>query len=125
MQSMHQRRMPQILVAAGMFDINATPLQLVQLGSALLLESHASRVTGMEALLKRSLDVAIALPVLIASLPLLMVMATGCVIFRTGMFSWRRVTLRYGESVAIAGFLSEAAPGSSPQTDYLNCGGSW
>jgi lipopolysaccharide/colanic/teichoic acid biosynthesis glycosyltransferase len=52
-----------------MFDVGATPLHLSQLGSALLLAPQASRIVGVEALLKRLVDLAIAIPTAIATLP--------------------------------------------------------
>jgi lipopolysaccharide/colanic/teichoic acid biosynthesis glycosyltransferase len=68
-RSMHYRRTPEILLAPGMFDVSATPLHLSQLGSVLLLVPQASRIVGVEALLKRLVDLTIAVPTAIITLP--------------------------------------------------------
>jgi lipopolysaccharide/colanic/teichoic acid biosynthesis glycosyltransferase len=66
-RSMHYRRTPEVLLAPGMFDVSATPVHLSQLGSVLVLAPQANRIVGVEALLKRLVDLAIAVPTAIAT----------------------------------------------------------
>jgi lipopolysaccharide/colanic/teichoic acid biosynthesis glycosyltransferase len=83
-RSMHLGRGPAILLAPGMLGINATPLHLSQIGSTLLLAPHATRIYGLEAFLKRGLDITISVPALLLSLP-----------FLAAAFSWSRATGRH------------------------------
>lgn len=69
-RSMHRDRGLEIHLAPGLFDVNATPLQMFQLGSTLLLESHPNRVVGIEAVMKRALDLLLAVPLFVLTLPL-------------------------------------------------------
>ena len=69
-RSMHASRVPEVLIAPGMFNVAATPLQFTQVGRVVLLVPHPNRIVGFEAILKRTLDVAVALPVAVITLPL-------------------------------------------------------
>ena len=69
-RSMHASRTLQVLLAPGLFDVGATPLQSTQLGRALLLAPRATRIYGFEALFKRALDLAVAVPAFVMTLPL-------------------------------------------------------
>jgi putative colanic acid biosynthesis UDP-glucose lipid carrier transferase len=69
-RSMHASQTPQVLLAPGLFDVGATPLQSTQLGRALLLAPRATRIYGFEALFKRALDLAVATPAVVVTLPL-------------------------------------------------------
>src|ERR1700687_142755 len=69
-RSMHASRTLQVLLAPGLFDVAATPLQSTQLGRALLLAPRANRIYGFEALFKRVLDLGVAIPALVLTLPL-------------------------------------------------------
>ena len=69
-RSMHASRTPQVLLAPGLFDVAATPLQPTQLGRALLLAPRATRIIGFEALFKRVLDLGVSVPGLVLTLPL-------------------------------------------------------
>ena len=69
-RSMHASRTPQVLLAPGLFDVAATPLQPTQLGRALLLAPRATRIIGFEALFKRVLDLGVAIPAFVVTLPL-------------------------------------------------------
>jgi lipopolysaccharide/colanic/teichoic acid biosynthesis glycosyltransferase len=69
-RTMHRSMRPEILLAPGMYDVNATPLELTQVGPTFLLRPHPSRIVGSERLLKRALDLALAVPALLVTLPL-------------------------------------------------------
>jgi lipopolysaccharide/colanic/teichoic acid biosynthesis glycosyltransferase len=73
-RSMHLGRAPALFLAPGMLDVNAAPLHLSQIGSTLLLAPHATRIFGLEAVLKRTLDLLISVPALLLSLPFLLVL---------------------------------------------------
>jgi len=69
-RSMHASQTLQVLLAPGLFDVAATPLQSTQLGRALLLAPRATRISGFEAILKRAFDLGVAIPALVLTLPL-------------------------------------------------------
>jgi lipopolysaccharide/colanic/teichoic acid biosynthesis glycosyltransferase len=69
-RSMHASRTLQVLLAPGLFDVGATPLQSSQLGRALLLAPRATRIYGFEAFFKRGLDLGVGIPALALTLPL-------------------------------------------------------
>jgi putative colanic acid biosynthesis UDP-glucose lipid carrier transferase len=69
-RSMHASRTLQVLLAPGLFDVGATPLQSSQLGRALLLAPRATRIYGFEAFFKRGLDLGVGIPALLLTLPL-------------------------------------------------------
>ena len=69
-RSMHASRTPQVLLAPGLFDVAATPLQPTQLGRALLLAPRATRIIGFEALFKRVLDLGVSVPTFVLTLPI-------------------------------------------------------
>jgi lipopolysaccharide/colanic/teichoic acid biosynthesis glycosyltransferase len=69
-RSMHASQTLQVLLAPGLFDVGATPLQSTQLGRALLLAPRATRIYGFEALFKRGLDLLVAIPTLALTFPL-------------------------------------------------------
>jgi lipopolysaccharide/colanic/teichoic acid biosynthesis glycosyltransferase len=69
-RSMHASRKLQVLLAPGLFDVGATPLQSSQLGRALLLAPRATRIYGFEAFFKRTLDLGVGIPALLLTLPL-------------------------------------------------------
>lgn len=69
-RSMHASRTPQVLLAPGLFDVGATPLQSTQLGRVLLLAPRATRIYGFEAFFKRALDLGVAIPALVLTFPL-------------------------------------------------------
>jgi lipopolysaccharide/colanic/teichoic acid biosynthesis glycosyltransferase len=60
----------QVLLVPGMMGVSSNPLRLAQLGRTLLLAPHATRIVGVEAVLKRLLDVAFALCALTLTLPI-------------------------------------------------------
>jgi lipopolysaccharide/colanic/teichoic acid biosynthesis glycosyltransferase len=69
-RSMHASRTLQVLLAPGLFDVAATPLQSTQLGRALLLAPRPNRIYGFEAFFKRVLDLGVATPALVLTLPI-------------------------------------------------------
>jgi lipopolysaccharide/colanic/teichoic acid biosynthesis glycosyltransferase len=69
-RSMHTSRTPQVLLAPGLFDVAATPLQSTQLGRALLLAPRATRIYGFEAFFKRSLDLGVGFSALLLTFPI-------------------------------------------------------
>jgi lipopolysaccharide/colanic/teichoic acid biosynthesis glycosyltransferase len=69
-RSMHASRTLQVLLAPGLFDVGATPLQSSQLGRVLLLAPRATRIYGFEAFFKRVLDLGVGMPALLVTLPL-------------------------------------------------------
>jgi lipopolysaccharide/colanic/teichoic acid biosynthesis glycosyltransferase len=69
-RSMHASQTLQVLLAPGLFDVGATPLQSTQLGRALLLAPRATRIYGFEALFKRALDLLVTIPTLALTFPL-------------------------------------------------------
>lgn len=69
-RSMHASLTLQVLLAPGLFDVGATPLQSTQLGHTVLLTPRATRIFGFEALLKRVLDLVVAIPALVLTFPL-------------------------------------------------------
>jgi lipopolysaccharide/colanic/teichoic acid biosynthesis glycosyltransferase len=75
-RTMHSPSPTEILLAPGMHDVNATPLELTQIGPALLLRSHPHRIVGVEGVLKRLLDLGLVIPVLIGTLPLQLFLLT-------------------------------------------------
>src|SRR5207302_561211 len=68
-RSMHAEYGLEVLLAPGLFDVAATPLQFTQVGGATLLLPSASRIVGFEALFKRALDLALSIPGLLITLP--------------------------------------------------------
>jgi lipopolysaccharide/colanic/teichoic acid biosynthesis glycosyltransferase len=68
-RSMHASRDLEVLLAPGLFDVSATPLKYTQLGRALLLAPRATRIVGIEAIFKRLLDLGLAMPTLVVTLP--------------------------------------------------------
>lgn len=69
-RSMHTSRSVEVLLAPGMFNVSATPVQFTQVGRFVLLMPHSSRIVGVEAMLKRVLDLALAVPACLITLPL-------------------------------------------------------
>jgi lipopolysaccharide/colanic/teichoic acid biosynthesis glycosyltransferase len=69
-RSMHGSRSPQVLLAPGLFDVEATPLQSTQLGRAMLLAPRPTRIYGVEALFKRVLDLSVAIPAVVLTIPI-------------------------------------------------------
>ncbi len=67
---MHRRTGMEILLAAGMLDLNVTQLDMRQLGPILLAAPRAERIDGVAALVKRALDLAIAPAVLVLTAPI-------------------------------------------------------
>lgn len=58
-----------VLLAPGLFDVAATPLRFTQVGGASLLVASPSRIVGFEAFFKRTLDLVVAIPAFILTLP--------------------------------------------------------
>jgi lipopolysaccharide/colanic/teichoic acid biosynthesis glycosyltransferase len=81
-----------ILTAPGLFDLTATKMDLRQLGSVPLLLPRAAVITGIDAVLKRTLDIVAALVLLLATLPLQLII---CMRLWPKAFQMRRV-LAYG-----------------------------
>lgn len=100
-RTMHRRGGPEVLLAPGLFDVNATPLQLAQLGSTLLLVPRPTRIVGPEAFLKRLVDILAGLPLAVLSTPLQLIL-------------WRRPGVdrvpargRFGDPVVLVSFRGE------------------
>lgn len=69
-RSMHRNKSLELLLAPGLFDMSATPMQFTQVGSASLMVPSATRIVGFEALFKRTFDIVVSVPALIATLPI-------------------------------------------------------
>jgi len=103
--TMHRRRQLSVLLAPGLFDVGATPLEATQLGGALLLRPHPSRIVGFEAVAKRALDLAIVIPVLLLTLPLQAVIFSALLLSgRRPLLIFRRVLGRGGRPLTLPGF---------------------
>jgi lipopolysaccharide/colanic/teichoic acid biosynthesis glycosyltransferase len=80
------------LMAPGLFDLTATKVDLRQLGSVPLLLPRQAAISGLDAVLKRSLDIVAALVLLVITFPLQVIIALR---LRPKVFQLRRV-LAYG-----------------------------
>ncbi len=69
---MHRGGELSIILAPGMLDLNATPLEMRQLGPILVAAPRPTRIVGIESAVKRSLDVLIAFGLLVASAPVML-----------------------------------------------------
>jgi lipopolysaccharide/colanic/teichoic acid biosynthesis glycosyltransferase len=63
-----------IILAPGMLDLNATPLEMRQLGPILVAAPRRQRIVGIESAVKRTLDLLIASGLLVASAPVMLVL---------------------------------------------------
>jgi lipopolysaccharide/colanic/teichoic acid biosynthesis glycosyltransferase len=86
---MHRRDGMEILLAPGMQDLNVTQLDLRQLGPILLAAPRAERIDGIDAALKRFLDLGIAACVLLLSAPVI-IAASIWLRLRNGRWPIRR-----------------------------------
>src|ERR1035437_1184098 len=68
---MHRRNSMDICLIPGLFDLHATPMAAVQLGPVLALSPQPSRIVGLEAGLKRLLDMTAGAVALVLLLPLM------------------------------------------------------
>jgi putative colanic acid biosynthesis UDP-glucose lipid carrier transferase len=93
-RTMHRSMRPEILLAPGLYDVNATPLELTQVGPTFLLRPHPSRIVGTERMLKRGLDFGLAVPALVVTLPLQIAVMT---------WGW----LRHGSPYVLDNYLGE------------------
>jgi lipopolysaccharide/colanic/teichoic acid biosynthesis glycosyltransferase len=84
-QRMHRRSDLKLLLAPGMLDLNATPLEMRQLGPVLLAAPRRARIVGVDAVIKRTLDLVIAGMLLGLTGPLL---ACVCVWSRIARQRW-------------------------------------
>lgn len=67
---MHRQPEIEFLLAPDLHAVNAAPLDVVQFGAAPMLAPALTRIRGIEAGLKRLLELAIVIPVLVLTLPL-------------------------------------------------------
>ena len=100
--SMHRRDGLVTLLAPGMYGVNAAPLQLTQVGGTLLVASHASRIVGVEAVVKRSLDLALAVPLIVLTLPVQAVIALTALARGRAAVQWRTVQRAGGSPFRMA-----------------------
>jgi FlaA1/EpsC-like NDP-sugar epimerase len=68
---MHRRDPIDICLIPGLFDLHATPIEAVQLGPILALSPQPYRISGLEAGLKRTLDVTAGVAAFTLALPLM------------------------------------------------------
>jgi len=73
-QVMHRRSPLAISLVPGLSDLHSTSLDARLIGPILTLDPRPSRITGVEAIMKRTLDVAVVVPVLMVGLPLMALM---------------------------------------------------
>ena len=74
-QVMHRRRDLTISLVPGLSDLHSTSMDARHLGPVLTLAPRLARITGGEAMMKRVLDIAIVVPVLVLGVPLMALMA--------------------------------------------------
>jgi lipopolysaccharide/colanic/teichoic acid biosynthesis glycosyltransferase len=70
-RQMHGRGRLVVSLVPGIFDLHSTALEAHQLGSVLTLDAQPSRIVGVDAALKRGLDIALSLLALFVSLPIM------------------------------------------------------
>ncbi|HEV3232663.1 MAG TPA: sugar transferase [Candidatus Dormibacteraeota bacterium] len=59
----------------GLHDLHSTPMSTYQLGGLLTLVPHSARVVGVDAVLKRGLELVVTLPACVVALPAIAVLA--------------------------------------------------
>jgi lipopolysaccharide/colanic/teichoic acid biosynthesis glycosyltransferase len=70
-RQMHGRGRLVVSLVPGIFDLHSTALEAHQLGSVLTLDARPSRIVGVDAAMKRGLDIALSLLGLLVSLPIM------------------------------------------------------
>jgi lipopolysaccharide/colanic/teichoic acid biosynthesis glycosyltransferase len=70
-RQMHGRGRLIISLVPGIFDLHSTAMEAHQLGSVLTLDAQPSRIVGVDAALKRGVDIGIGLLAIFVSLPIM------------------------------------------------------
>jgi lipopolysaccharide/colanic/teichoic acid biosynthesis glycosyltransferase len=72
---MHGRDRLTISLVPGIFDLHSTAMEAHQLGSVLTLDAQPSRIVGVDAALKRGLDIVLGVLAIVVSLPIMAVLS--------------------------------------------------
>jgi lipopolysaccharide/colanic/teichoic acid biosynthesis glycosyltransferase len=88
---LHRRPGVEVLLAPSFHAVNASPVDVVQFGAAPMLAPALTRIRGVEAGLKRLLELAIVIPVLVLTLPLRLGITAVLAARRQPVFVNRRV----------------------------------
>jgi lipopolysaccharide/colanic/teichoic acid biosynthesis glycosyltransferase len=102
---MHRRNSIEICLIPGLFDLHATPMSAVQLGPVLALSPQPSRIVGLEAGLKRALDVTAGAAALTLALPLMVGMMLASALGGNGLGIKNETFLAQGRELKLARFV--------------------
>lgn len=81
---MHRRGGPEVVLVPSLYDLHATAMSPQQLGPILALAPRPARITGMDAFLKRGLDIVVGSLALLFSLPLILAQAVASAVAGQG-----------------------------------------
>jgi lipopolysaccharide/colanic/teichoic acid biosynthesis glycosyltransferase len=70
-RAMHRSNGVAINLIPGLFDLHATPMSPQQLGPVLALAPHPTRIVGLDAAMKRVLDLTLGIPVFFITVPIM------------------------------------------------------
>lgn len=96
-QMMYGRSPVPMSLVPGLFDLHTTPMAPQLLGSVLTFAPRPLRIEGLEAVIKRTMDLVMAVPAALLSLPL-MAALIGWTWLTSGSFGLMHVEYVFGES---------------------------
>jgi lipopolysaccharide/colanic/teichoic acid biosynthesis glycosyltransferase len=102
---MHRRNSIDICLIPGLFDLHATPMAAVQLGPVLALSPQPSRIVGLEAGLKRALDLTAGAAAFTLALPLIVGLMLASALGGNGLGIKNETFLAQGRELKLARFV--------------------
>jgi len=102
---MHRRNSIDICLIPGLFDLHATPMAAVQLGPVLALSPQPSRIVGLEAGLKRALDLTAGAAAFSLALPLIVGLMLASALGGNGLGLKNETFLAQGRELKLARFV--------------------